>query len=208
VPGEGPFRRNRQLLLLQVLHDEPRPPRQLNDKVPRDLETICLKAMAKAPARRYATAQDLADDLRRYLRGETIRARPVGRLERLGRWCRRNPVAAGLLLAVSLSSAVRLWEFSRLSGHPVRSSALERAAQQSELLDTVNTLYSADVVERAKLKEVYATHDYMTRPGAIPLPATFTINLGKQFSDRNESGVQVRLYSDYPFKSRKDGGPK
>ncbi len=117
-------------------------------------------------------------------------------------------MAAGLLLAVSLSSAFGLWEFSRLSEHLVRSSALESAAQQSELLDTVNNLYSADVVERAKLKGVSATHDYATHPGSIPLPATFTIDLGKRFSERNESGVQVRLYSDHPFRSRKDGGPK
>src|SRR5439155_22955440 len=105
LTGERPFRGNRRMLLRQVLEDEPRPPRQLHDKVPRDLETICLKALAKAPARRYATAGDLADDLRRFLRGEPIRARPLGRLQRLGRWCRRNPVAAGLLLAVSLDTA-------------------------------------------------------------------------------------------------------
>jgi serine/threonine protein kinase len=208
LTGERPFRGNRQMLLLQVLHDEPRPPRQLNDKVPRDLETICLKAMAKAPARRYATAQELADDLRRFLRGESIRARPVGRVERLVRWCRRNPVAAGLLLAVSLSSAFGLWELSRLSGYLVRTSALESAAQQSEILDEVNSFYSADVVERAKLKGVEATHDYAARKDAIPLPATLTIELGKHVSVRSESGMQVRLYSDYPFRSRTDGGAK
>jgi serine/threonine protein kinase len=208
VTGERPFRGNRQMLVLQVLHDEPRPPRQLNDKVPRDLETICLKAMSKAPARRYATAQDLADDLRRFLRGEPIRARPVGRAERLWRWCRRNPVAAGLLLAVSLSSAFGLWELSRLSDYLVRNSALESAAQQSDILEEVNTVYSEDVVERAKLKGVEATHDYTTRQGAIPLPATLTIDLGKHISEKSESGVQVRLYSDHPFRSRTDGGPK
>jgi serine/threonine protein kinase len=208
LTGERPFRGSRQMLLLQVLHDEPRPPRQLHDKVPRDLETICLKAMAKAPARRYATAQELAADLRRYLRGEPIRARPVGRAGRLWRWCRRNPVAAGLLLAVSLSSAFGLWELSRLSEQLVRSSALESAAQESEILDAVNKLYSDDVVERAKVKGVPATHDYATREGAIPLPATLTIQLGRRLSEQSESGVQVRLYSDHPFRSRKDGGPK
>jgi serine/threonine protein kinase len=208
LTGERPFRGSRPMLLLQVLHDEPRPPRQLNDQVPRDLETICLKAMAKAPARRYATAQELADDLRRFLRGEPIRARPVGRAERLGRWCRRNPVAAGLLLAVSLSSAYGLWELSRLSESLVHTSALEGAAQESEILNVVNNLYSADVVERAKLKGVAATHDYATRPGAIPLPATFTIDLGRHLSERSESGVQARLYSDHPFRPRTDGGPK
>jgi serine/threonine protein kinase len=208
LTGERPFRGSGQMLLFQVLHDEPRPPRQLHDKVPRDLETICLKALAKAPARRYATAGELADDLRRFLRGEPIRARPVGRAERLWRWCRRNPVAAGLLLAVSLSSAFGLWELSRLSEQLVRSSALESAAQESEILDAVNQLYSDDVVERAKVKQVPATHDYATREGAIPLPATFTIQLGRRLSGRSESGVQVRLYSDHPFRPRTDGGPK
>ena len=65
-----------RMLLHQVLHDEPRPPRRLNDRIPRDLETICLKAMAKEPAGRYATAGELADDLRRWLAGEPIQARP------------------------------------------------------------------------------------------------------------------------------------
>lgn len=208
LTGERPFRGTRQMLLLQVLNDEPRPPRHLNDKIPRDLETICLKAMAKSPGRRYSTAQELADDLHRFLRGESIRARPVSRGERLWRWCRRNPVAVGLLLAVSLSSAFGLWELSSLSEHLMRSSALESAAQQSEILIAVNNFYSADVVERAKLKGVEATHNYATRQGDIPLPATLTIELGKLLSEQSESGVQVRLYSDYPFRSRTDGGPK
>jgi serine/threonine protein kinase len=207
LTGERPFRGSQKMLLAQVLQDEPRPPRQLNDKVPRDLETICLKALAKAPARRYATAQEMADDLARYLRGEPIRARPVGRAEQLWRWCRRNPVAAGLLAAVSLGSAVGLWHLSALSEHLVRSSALESAAQQSETLDEVNKLYSAAVVERAKLKGVEAAHDYAVRRDAIPLPATLTIDLAERIGAHSRSGVRVRLYSDYPFRSRRDGGP-
>jgi serine/threonine protein kinase len=101
--GELPFRGSKMMMLHQVLHEEPRPPRRLNDKIPRDLETICLKAVAKAPARRYATACELADDLRRFRDGEPIQARPVGQLERSWRWCRRNRAIAGLLGAVLLS---------------------------------------------------------------------------------------------------------
>jgi tetratricopeptide (TPR) repeat protein/tRNA A-37 threonylcarbamoyl transferase component Bud32 len=97
LTGELPFRGNARMLVHQVLHDEPRPLRRLNDHVPRDLETICLKAMAKEPSRRYAGAGALADDLRRYLDGKAIQARPTGRLEKAVRWCKRNRAVAGLL---------------------------------------------------------------------------------------------------------------
>src|SRR5262245_14111057 len=123
LTGERPFRGSRRMLILQLLQDEPRPPRRLNDKIPRDLETICLKAMAKAPARRYATAGELAADLRRLLAHEPIRARPVGLPGRAWRWCRRNPVPAGLLVGLSLGSAVGLWHLSRLNERMVRSTA-------------------------------------------------------------------------------------
>jgi serine/threonine protein kinase len=206
LTGERPFRGNRRMLLLQVLQDEPRPPRQLNDKVPRDLETICLKAMAKAPGRRYLSARDLADDLRRYLDRQPIRARPVGRIERGWRWCLRNPVPVGLLAALSIGSAVGFGHLSRLSEQLVQSTALEGAAEQAEALEEVNNLYS-DVIEGLKPGSVQVTHDYATRKGAMPLPATLTIDLGRRISTRSESGMQVRLYSDHPFRFRTDGGP-
>jgi serine/threonine protein kinase len=207
LTGERPFRGNRRMLILQVLEDEPRPPRQLNDKIPRDLETVCLKAMAKSPARRYATARELADDLRRHLAGEPIRARPVGTVERLRHWCRRNPVAASLLVAVSLGSAFGLWHLSLLSKQLVQSTALEGAAQQAEMLDIVNALYSSEVVDRVQSHGVVVTHDYAAKNGAIPLPATFTIESGLRIGERSKTGMLFRLYSDYPFRSRKDGGP-
>ena len=102
LTGELPFRGNKAMLLHQVLHDEPRRPRTLNDKIPRDLETIALKAMAKEPGRRYASAKELADDLRRWLAGEPILARPVGTLERAWRWCKRKPAAAALVFTLTL----------------------------------------------------------------------------------------------------------
>ncbi len=86
--------------LFQVLEQEPPSPRQLNSTVPVDLETICLKCLNKDPARRYASANDLAEDLERFLDDRPIAARPVGRPERLLRWARRNPGLAGLTATV------------------------------------------------------------------------------------------------------------
>src|SRR5262249_15656973 len=123
LTGELPFRGSRLMMLQQVLHDEPKPPRSVNDKLPRDLETICLKAMAKTPQPRYPTARELADDLRRYLAGEPITARRVGRLERTWRWCRRNPAIAGLCAAVLLSL---------LSGTFVATGFAIRAAEREK----------------------------------------------------------------------------
>jgi WD40 repeat protein/tRNA A-37 threonylcarbamoyl transferase component Bud32 len=104
LTDEPPFRGNPQMLLHHVLHDEPRPPRRVNPKVPRDLETVCLKAMAKEPAKRYATARELADDLRHWLRGEPVKARPAGTAERFVRWARRQPAQAGLLAASAVAA--------------------------------------------------------------------------------------------------------
>jgi serine/threonine protein kinase/tetratricopeptide (TPR) repeat protein len=100
LTGERPFQGNREALLLQVLEDEPRPPRRLNGRLPRDLETVCLKCLRKEPRHRYATAGSLADDLRRFLSGEPVHARPLGPSGRAWRWCRRKPVVAGLLAAM------------------------------------------------------------------------------------------------------------
>jgi WD40 repeat protein/tRNA A-37 threonylcarbamoyl transferase component Bud32 len=111
LTGQPPFRSQSPLeTALQVIHAEPTPPRRFQAEVPRDLETICLKCLAKAPSRRYGSALELAEDLRRFRAGEPIHARPVSRAERLLRWARRNPVVAGLLatLAVVLLAGLTL----------------------------------------------------------------------------------------------------
>jgi hypothetical protein len=92
--------------LVQVRIEEPVPPRRLQPKVPRDLETICLKCLEKQPQRRYASAQALAEDLKRFLSGEPIQARRVRPWERAAKWVRRRPAAAalvGVLIAVGLA---------------------------------------------------------------------------------------------------------
>jgi hypothetical protein len=82
-----------------VIEQEPLAPRQLNARVPRDLETICLKCLQKEPSKRYPTAQALADDLTRWLEGVPIVARPAPPLVRAAGWCRRNPLLAALIAA-------------------------------------------------------------------------------------------------------------
>jgi hypothetical protein len=102
LTGRPPFRAATSLeTLLQVVSDEPVPPRQLQPGSPADLETICLKCLQKERHRRYATAADLAEDLRRFQAGDAIMARPVGVAERSGKWVRRNPMVAGLVGAVA-----------------------------------------------------------------------------------------------------------
>ena len=111
LTGRPPFRADTPMAtVMQVLSDEPSPPRSLSPDLPRDLETICLKCLQKEPAQRYASAEALADDLRRFLNDEPIRARPTSLLERSGRWIRRHPsatFAAGIavfLMACAIAS--------------------------------------------------------------------------------------------------------
>ena len=94
----------RARLIEQVIHDPPPSPRKHDPRVPRDLETIVLKAIAKEPAERYATAEALAEDLENFLADRPIVARRSGLPERAWRWCRRNPAAAGLLAASAVAA--------------------------------------------------------------------------------------------------------
>ncbi len=152
LTGELPFRGNKTMLLHQVLNDEPKPPRSFNDKIPRDLETIALKAMAKEPGRRYGGAKEFAEDLRRWLAGEPILARPVGSVERLWRWSKRKPALATANAAVLVALAVFAGAFFAVSGaleneknalgneKAQRKKAEEATKEQKRLADENKTL--------------------------------------------------------------------
>ncbi len=107
LTGQPPFAGPRHAVLVSVMNDEPVSPSHWTPKVPRDLETIGLKCLAKEPNRRYASAEALAEDLRRYLAGKPVQARPIGGLERAAKWARRRPALAALL-GVTLLALVGL----------------------------------------------------------------------------------------------------
>jgi tRNA A-37 threonylcarbamoyl transferase component Bud32 len=135
LTGRPPFRAATVLETLeQVRKQEPVPPARLQPGLPRDLETIALKCLHKEPTRRYARAVDLAEDLRRFLAGEPIRARPAGRGERLLKWVRRKPTAAALLgtllLTLVSSAAAGLW--LREQSQQARATALVEALTTAE----------------------------------------------------------------------------
>jgi serine/threonine protein kinase len=93
---------NRARLIQRILHEEPATPRRFDPRIPRDLETVVLKAIAHDPGRRYATAEEMAEDLRRFLADRPVRARRSWLPERLWRWCRRNPAVASLTAVIGL----------------------------------------------------------------------------------------------------------
>jgi serine/threonine-protein kinase len=146
LTGRPPFQGASLLETLeQVRSQEPVPPSRLQPKVPRDLETICLKCLAKAPGERYPSAEALADDLGRFLLGQPIKARPTSLRERCWKWARRRPAVASLALALgaALVGLLGLWAWSyveiRAALHQARAdrqaavlAALKAAQEQRE----------------------------------------------------------------------------
>ena len=129
LTGQAPFRGESLAdTLVQVREGSPDPIRKSNPKVPRDLETICMRCLEREPRRRYASADAVADELERWLKGEPITARPVGALERGWMWCRRNPLVAGLTASVAtvliLSTAISTNLALRASAGPGASALI------------------------------------------------------------------------------------
>jgi tetratricopeptide (TPR) repeat protein/tRNA A-37 threonylcarbamoyl transferase component Bud32 len=164
LTGELPFRGSKVMIMHQVLHEDPRPPRRLNQKIPLDLETICLKGMAREPSRRYASAAELAEDLRRYLGGEPIHARPAGRVEKLWRWCRRRPGVAGLAAALVLAlvgglvSSTALW---------LRAEANYRETERQRQVADQNFRQARGAVDSCLA--IVNEDELLEQPGMLPL---------------------------------------
>ncbi len=135
--GRTPFSGPPAVLIHNVLHQTSDPPRTIDPQIPRDLETICLKAMAKGPQERYGGCGVLAEDLRRWLEDEPIRARRMGPIERAARWSRRNPLVATLVAAIMLVTVAGLaavtwqWQRAELNRTLAEGNLTEAQRQQS-----------------------------------------------------------------------------
>jgi serine/threonine protein kinase/tetratricopeptide (TPR) repeat protein len=188
LTGRPPFTAETEMATLaQVLEVDPVPPRRLQPTVPRDLETICLKCLRKEAVRRYATAQELADDLGRFLAGESIHGRPVGRSERVVRWCRRKPVLAGLLAAVILAlasgAAGMVWQWQRAEAKAAEARQAQELAEANyaKIRETIDRMaqhgedLSYKLEGQALLQEALAAYQVLLREkGDDP-----TVNLRK-----------------------------
>jgi WD40 repeat protein len=156
LTGRPPFQGSTLMATLQqVLGDEPVPPgRLVPGGVPRDLATVCLKALRKDPRERYASARELADDLNRFLHDEPVRARQLGRMEQLYRWCRRHPTRAGLLAATAgllaltaVTATLSVYHFrlqEAVAGEERQRDRAVDALRQAQRYLYFNRIYLAD----------------------------------------------------------------
>jgi WD40 repeat protein len=181
LTGRPPFRGpNEFATLQQVILLDPPPPHRWQPGIPRDLETICLKCLEKAPARRYASAQALAEDLRRFQEGKPILARPVGRLERALKWARRRPAVAGLLAGLILATLfgfagiMRGWQLAEEHG---RAEASARHDAEAARRDAIDKLWASLVAQTragrwsGQVGRRFAGLDALAEAAQLDLPA-------------------------------------
>jgi Flp pilus assembly protein TadD/tRNA A-37 threonylcarbamoyl transferase component Bud32 len=188
--------------LLQVQTQEPVSPSRLQHKLPHDLTTICLKCLAKEPRKRYASGEALADDLQRFLAGEPIHARPVGRAEKLWRWCRRNPFVAALLGACAMllvaGTAVSTWQAVRATLAEAKASAAAEAeaAQRSTAEQQRDRAVQAEELAQQRLGQATAEKERADEERAVAVAVNEFLQqdlVGEAAPDRNPRHKQVTL---------------
>ncbi len=178
-----PFKADTPLeTVLQVIHDDPVPPSKLRPKLPRDLETVCLKCLHKDPARRYATAVELADDLGRFLAGEPIHARPVSAVARGWKWVRRHPALAAFaatavvavlaVVGVLIGSNAKLTEANRQKEQEAKTAREQEAIATAAKRDAENLAR-----ERAKALDEVAAEAERNRRSLFALQLSQVANI-------------------------------
>jgi tetratricopeptide (TPR) repeat protein len=201
LTGELPFRGNARMLVHQVINDPPPSPRKLNSNVAKDLETITLKCLEKEPSRRYQTAQDLGDELRRILSGEPIQARPIARTERTWRWCRRNPAVATLAGAVTtlMIAAVAILAVSnvriaseRTKAEYQRDRADSNYKRSREVVDRVLERAANELAVIPRTEEVRKT----VLQDALEFYDDFVTHIGDDPKSRYDAALAYRKIAD------------
>lgn len=159
--GERPFRGHSKMLIHHVINTEPQPPRMLNQSVPRDLETICMKCLEKAPDRRYQSCAELADELQRFINGEPILARPISSLEHFLRRCRRHPtttaITSGLIAAILLGLAGVTWQWRRAEFNRQKEIAARVEVERSRQKLADKVAYANQMLHDAESKLAFSS---------------------------------------------------
>jgi len=198
LTGELPFRGNSNMLIFQILNEEPRPARTLNHRIPRDVESICMKAMSKEPKRRYLTADRFAEDVRRFLRREAVEATPNGIMQRLSLWCRhpeRIGTASTIIIAMSLMLAI--WELQSLILIVTGVIAVERPGLTALTIIGgmffFGTLAALGVLSRHRIKQTLWS-------GTVAATGLFAFSIGCLFGQipiegLTEPAVRVPVFS-------------
>jgi serine/threonine-protein kinase len=219
LSGRPPFVGQSPAEIIQkVIAEEPAPPSRSKGQVPRDLETICLKCLQKSPARRYASAQDLADDLYRFLDGKPVLARPVGVIERSVKWARRRPTQVTLLAVLLLAlvagsvTGIVLWQqahvrqaeadareaeakYRRDRAREILEAAIQQAyasARAERWEDATRTLEDAAVHVAAADSEDW--HQRLER-------AKKDVRFDQTLDDIRQQAVQISLEKDFVVKT-------
>lgn len=172
LTGRPPFQAPTLLdLLKQVKHQEPVSPRRLTSNLPVDLETICLKCLAKEPGRRYQSAKEFAEDLDRFLKGMPVVARPVSQAERVWRWCKRYPAVAGLIAAVilSLMAGATVSTYYAIAANRRAQEALQQSARAERNFERAEQNFQKAQAAVDQFFVQVSENTLLNQPGMQPL---------------------------------------